>query len=208
MKIEWGRILILSSLVGLGPLACTSDEPEELSEPIQTEELSELDGELPDATLGDADENDPILDDQEDPLADPNVGADVVDEFSDTKKQQEEASIQEPTFEMTEFEVRFGFDSAELDQEGMDALANIASLMEHDVQTRIVISGHTDPRGTKAYNMALGQRRSNVIKTYLLDLGVSAERMKALSFGESQPKVAGSDEESHRLNRRASFSIE
>ena len=68
---------------------------------------------------------------------------------------------------------------------------------------RATIEGHADERGTRDYNLALGERRANAAKTYLIGLGVGAERIQTLSYGKERPVALGSDESSWARNRRA-----
>ena len=68
---------------------------------------------------------------------------------------------------------------------------------------RITVEGHADERGTRDYNLALGERRANAAKTYLVGLGVGAERIQTVSFGKERPVALGSDEASWARNRRA-----
>jgi peptidoglycan-associated lipoprotein len=68
---------------------------------------------------------------------------------------------------------------------------------------RITVEGHADERGTRDYNLALGERRANAAKTYLVGLGVGAERIQTVSYGKERPVALGSDEASWARNRRA-----
>ena len=68
---------------------------------------------------------------------------------------------------------------------------------------RITVEGHADERGTRDYNLALGERRANGAKTYLIGLGVGAERIQTVSLGKERPVALGSDEASWAKNRRA-----
>ena len=68
---------------------------------------------------------------------------------------------------------------------------------------RVTVEGHADERGTRDYNLALGERRANAAKTYLVGLGVSADRVQTVSFGKERPVALGSDEASWARNRRA-----
>lgn len=68
---------------------------------------------------------------------------------------------------------------------------------------RVTVEGHADERGTRDYNLALGERRANAAKTYLVGLGVSADRIQTVSFGKERPVALGSDEASWARNRRA-----
>ena len=70
----------------------------------------------------------------------------------------------------------------------------------------VVIEGNCDERGSEEYNLALGERRADAVKRYLVDLGVPASRLSTVSFGESRPAVQGHDESAWKYNRRADFS--
>jgi peptidoglycan-associated lipoprotein len=69
----------------------------------------------------------------------------------------------------------------------------------------ITVEGHCDERGSEEYNLALGERRANAVKRYLVDLGVPSSRLRTVSFGEAKPAVVGHDESAWRYNRRADF---
>lgn len=69
----------------------------------------------------------------------------------------------------------------------------------------VTIEGHCDERGSSEYNLALGERRANAVKRYLVDLGVSSSKLRTVSFGEERPAVQGHDESAWRYNRRADF---
>ena len=71
----------------------------------------------------------------------------------------------------------------------------------------VTIEGNTDERGSEEYNLALGERRANSVRTISSDLGVPASRLAAVSFGESKPRVQGHDESAWRYNRRVEFSV-
>ena len=71
----------------------------------------------------------------------------------------------------------------------------------------ITIDGHCDERGTEEYNMALGEKRAEAAKKYMLNLGVPGERMKTVSYGKMKPLVKGVDEDTHFKNRRDEFTI-
>jgi peptidoglycan-associated lipoprotein len=71
----------------------------------------------------------------------------------------------------------------------------------------ITIDGHCDERGTEEYNMALGEKRADAAKRYMVNLGVPGEQMKTVSYGKTRTLVKGVDEESYYMNRRAEFTI-
>jgi peptidoglycan-associated lipoprotein len=102
----------------------------------------------------------------------------------------------------------FEFDSAMLSVEAQELLRGKAQwLFENPNVTAVLIEGHCDERGTDAYNMALGSRRANVVKEYLMNLGVEISRLDTQSFGEEKPMAMGNDEAAYAKNRRASFVI-
>lgn len=102
----------------------------------------------------------------------------------------------------------FEFDSAMLGAEAQELLRQKAQwLSDNPNVTAVLIEGHCDERGTDAYNMALGSRRANVVKEYLMNLGVETSRLETQSFGEEKPLVMGHDEAAYSQNRRASFVI-
>lgn len=82
--------------------------------------------------------------------------------------------------------------------------ANAAWLREHP-DVRILIEGHADERNTREYNLALGDRRAQAAKGYLVSLGIDTSRIETISYGEEQPVAMGSDESAWQLNRRVEF---
>ena len=73
---------------------------------------------------------------------------------------------------------------------------------------KIVIEGHSDERGTEEYNLALGDRRAEIARNYLIEIGGDANQLESLSFGEERPFSSGHDERSWRLNRRVHFTVQ
>ena len=99
--------------------------------------------------------------------------------------------------------VYFDFDKYELKPTAREALNANGRLMKDHPDLRIIIEGHCDERGTVQYNLALGEKRAQAAKSYLVDLGVAASRMEVVSYGKERPQEIGSDEKSWALNRRA-----
>lgn len=102
--------------------------------------------------------------------------------------------------------IHFGFDEDTISAEAREILdRNAQWILEHaDVGVRV--EGHCDERGTPAYNLALGQRRANRVRNYLISKGIPPQRLLAVSFGEEVPVAFGHDESAWRLNRRVEFS--
>ncbi|WP_291197957.1 peptidoglycan-associated lipoprotein Pal [Hyphomonas sp.] len=97
--------------------------------------------------------------------------------------------------------VYFDLDQYRLDTEDQDILKRQAAWLASYPNIRILIAGNADERGTREYNLALGERRANAVKEYLVSLGVAASRVDTVSYGKERPVVAGSDEQSWALNR-------
>lgn len=99
--------------------------------------------------------------------------------------------------------VFFDYDSAALRPDARTTLDELASQMQKQPQCRFVIEGHCDERGTREYNLALGEKRASAVMSYLAALGVDPARMQTMSYGKERPAVIGSDEEVWAKNRRA-----
>jgi peptidoglycan-associated lipoprotein len=96
----------------------------------------------------------------------------------------------------------FDFNSSELSEADREALATHASLLSTNPDLAVVLEGHADERGSREYNLALGERRAKAIEQVLNLQGVDREQIQVISFGEERPVALGHDEEAWRLNRR------
>jgi outer membrane protein OmpA-like peptidoglycan-associated protein len=105
--------------------------------------------------------------------------------------------------------VLFDFDKAVLKPEGKAEVDRLVAEMNKYPTDSVTVVGHTCNVGTEAYNMGLGQRRSDAVKAYLVASGIAAERITSVSKGESEPAVPnmGKNSENNKLNRRAEFAI-
>ncbi len=103
--------------------------------------------------------------------------------------------------------IHFAFDSSELSKEAQEALKSKAKILKKNSGIKLVIEGHCDERGTDEYNMALGERRARAAYEYLILLGVDADRMNLVSYGEERPLVEGDNEQAWAKNRRDEFKI-
>jgi peptidoglycan-associated lipoprotein len=99
--------------------------------------------------------------------------------------------------------VFFALDSYSLDDKERVVLDAQAAWLMRNRAVRVTIEGHCDERGTREYNLALGDRRANAAKNYLAGKGVDPARMTVISYGKERPEALGSDEESWAKNRRA-----
>jgi len=103
--------------------------------------------------------------------------------------------------------VFFEYDSSDLTAAGKAALDEDAAILRKNGTWVITIEGHADERGTAEYNLALGERRSVTARTYLVSLGITADRLRTVSYGKEFPFDPGHDEAAYTKNRRAHFVI-
>lgn len=99
--------------------------------------------------------------------------------------------------------VYFAYDSSTLDSAARQTLDRQAQWLNQFPNVTVMLEGHTDERGTREYNIALGERRANEAKNYLTALGISPSRIQTISYGEERPADPGRDERAYNLNRRA-----
>lgn len=98
--------------------------------------------------------------------------------------------------------VFFGYDRVDLTPEGRQTLDLQAEWLSRYPNVSVTIEGHADERGTREYNLALGDRRANAMRGYLVTKGVDANRIQTISYGKERPAVFGSDDQSWAQNRR------
>lgn len=98
--------------------------------------------------------------------------------------------------------IYFEYDSAIVSSEYDEILVRVSTHLINNPQVKIVLEGHTDERGTREYNLALGEERANSVLKQLSILGVSMQQMKSLSFGEENPSALGIENDILALNRR------
>ncbi len=99
--------------------------------------------------------------------------------------------------------VYFAFDKASLSAEARRTLDGQARWMQQHPQVHVTIEGHTDERGTREYNLALGERRANAVRDYLIGLGVAPARIDTVSFGKERPADPAGTPDAWARNRRA-----
>lgn len=107
----------------------------------------------------------------------------------------------------TNEDIYFSFDSATLSQEAKHTLLRKEYYMKNSVSTSVKIEGYCDERGTDEYNLALGERRAESAKKYLVNLGIEDSRIDTVSYGEENPVDSGHNEAAWKKNRRAHFVI-
>jgi len=104
-------------------------------------------------------------------------------------------------------DIFFDYDDHTLSAEARSTLSGNANHLKEMSAMRLTIEGHCDERGTTEYNLALGQRRADAARSYLVDLGIDGSRLSTISYGEERPFAAGHDESSWSQNRRAHFRV-
>jgi peptidoglycan-associated lipoprotein len=104
--------------------------------------------------------------------------------------------------------VFFEFDRSDINPEAQEILQRQASWLQHFPNVSVTIEGHCDERGTREYNLALGERRANAARQYLIAQGIPAARVKTISYGKERPDPVGSDEAAWARNRRAVTALE
>jgi peptidoglycan-associated lipoprotein len=122
-------------------------------------------------------------------------------------KSSEPAAAAPSTGKGTKLEsVYFDFDRSEIRDDARATLQTNAQSIGSASGT-VTIEGHCDERGSEEYNLALGERRANSVRKYLVNLGVADSRLRTISYGEAKPAVQGHDESAWRWNRRAAFLV-
>ena len=99
--------------------------------------------------------------------------------------------------------VFFGYDSSDLDSDALELLQDQVAWLKQHGNVTVTVEGHCDERGTREYNLALGERRANAAKDYLITYGISADRISVISYGKERPVDSGSNPLSWSKNRRS-----
>ena len=104
--------------------------------------------------------------------------------------------------------VHFDYDSSEPSSEDYQTLQGHAQFLVANANSRVALTGHTDERGTREYNMALGERRAKAVQSFLLTNGVQPQQLEAVSYGKEMPVNPGHTEEAWKENRRVELNYE
>ena len=129
------------------------------------------------------------------------------DDSPPTEPKEVIPETQEITVDLSFDSIFFDFDSYLLTTAGKDILKENALVLKAHPETRILIEGHTDERGSDTYNLALGEKRAQATREYLQNLGVAPERLATISYGEEKAVEAAGDDSIWAQNRRADFVI-
>ena len=98
--------------------------------------------------------------------------------------------------------VLFAYDKSDLNASAREVLNCQVAWLKANGSINVRIEGHCDERGTREYNIALGERRANAVKNYLVAKGIAASRLNTISFGKERPEIVGASEDSYKQNRR------
>ncbi|AZN68477.1 peptidoglycan-associated lipoprotein Pal [Acinetobacter haemolyticus] len=104
--------------------------------------------------------------------------------------------------------VHFDYDSSELSNEDYQTLQAHAQFLVANANSRVALTGHTDERGTREYNMALGERRAKAVESFLVTNGVNPQQLEAVSYGKEAPVNPGHNEAAWKENRRVEINYE
>ncbi len=104
--------------------------------------------------------------------------------------------------------IYFEFDDAKVNEDSQRIIRAHAEVLSDYPDASVAISGHADERGTREYNLALGDQRGEAVSTFFQEFGIDSSRISVVSFGEESPAVVGFDESAWSLNRRSEFEYE
>jgi len=105
-------------------------------------------------------------------------------------------------------DILFDFDSYAVNSSELPKIEGVGSFLKQDRGARLVIEGHCDERGTVEYNLALGQKRAESVKDYLVKMGIETSRLRTISYGKEVPVESGKSEEAWAKNRRVHFKLD
>ncbi|WP_024301124.1 peptidoglycan-associated lipoprotein Pal [Pseudogulbenkiania sp. MAI-1] len=116
--------------------------------------------------------------------------------------------LKDPNSPLAKRSVYFDFDSSAVKQSEQQVVANHAEYLKSHANRKVVIQGNTDARGSREYNLGLGQRRAESVKNAMQVIGVKESQMEAVSFGKEKPKATGTTEADYAENRRADLAYD
>ena len=112
------------------------------------------------------------------------------------------SSLDDPNSPLAVRVIYFDYDSSEVKAEYREAVEAHATYLSRHPDTIVTLEGHTDERGSREYNLALGERRANAVRRQMVLLGASAGQIRTVSYGEERPQAEGHDEQAYAQNRR------
>jgi len=135
-------------------------------------------------------------------ISEEELAAQRMKEFEAAKKMEEERQA------FLSEDIYFNFDDATLTAEARQVLKEKVAWLRANQHGTVVVEGHCDERGTEEYNIALGQRRAESVKSFIVNAGIGASRLKTISYGEERPVAFGNNESAWAKNRRGHFRLE
>ena len=132
-----------------------------------------------------------------------STSSDVSSSAETTESASIEPGSQEDLIVNVGDRVFFNYDSAELDNDAQELLQDQVAWLKQYSDVSVIIEGHCDERGTREYNLALGEKRAQSVKNYIINLGISADRVSTISYGKERPAVVGSNDGAWAQNRRS-----
>jgi len=132
---------------------------------------------------------------------------DETEDFDEMMREEKIAVATEEDVNLSFANIYFDFDRYELSSNARETLADHARMLQSNPKVKLLIEGHCDERGTIEYNLALGERRANAVRKYLLNYGLPTERFSVISYGKEKPQDSRHTEEAWSQNRRAVFII-
>ncbi|UGA40306.1 peptidoglycan-associated lipoprotein Pal [Chromobacterium haemolyticum] len=111
--------------------------------------------------------------------------------------------LNDPNSPLAKRSVYFGFDSSSVDANGKPVVETHSAYLKQNADKKVIIQGNTDARGSREYNLALGQRRAESVKKAMEVLGAKESQLEAVSFGKEKPRATGNTEADFAENRRA-----
>jgi peptidoglycan-associated lipoprotein len=128
--------------------------------------------------------------------------------LEEERMRAEQAKSEKARMAFMNEDIYFEFDRSDLLPEAQAVLRDKADFLKANPKGSVIVEGHCDERGTNEYNLALGDRRAEAAKAYLINLGVPAARMETVSYGEERPVDPGNNESAWAKNRRAHFVLQ
>ena len=168
------------------------------------QELTATTGEKPTAALTPADSAKQAKA-KEDSIQQAKVAADKIE---DTRLEGQRKVLEDLMNKLMGDEIYFEFDKAVLSDKAKELLAQAGDILQKEPKLWVLVEGHTDARGSEAYNMTLGGKRAQSVVDYLVAYGVTTDRLKTISYGAEKPKAEGKTEEAYAQNRRAVFQVQ
>jgi len=149
--------------------------------------------------------------DQDAEMMEKDAAAEEANQEAERRAIEEEAIRKEQEAARNMFiseDIYFDYDDSSLKSAAQTVLQRKAVWLRNNPEVAVLLEGHCDERGTTEYNLALGDRRANSAKTFLLDMGIDSSRMRTISYGEEMPVDRAHNEEAWAKNRRVHFTIE